>query len=194
MKQEKQSEDEIPKDNRIIVRQYSDDCLDGVIDAYIDSFAGPPWFEDWNAEQVEKIVLQARDQRGFLGKVALYGPDQLVIGVSLGYMVPCEDTETVKYSSIYKMLKEIGWQDSFCGAETFIKQAYQQKGAGKLMLSEFAKEPICERVVFRTKNLNMIKLREKVWQCQVKELFYDPVEKERMWYGVQKDVSIPQYK
>ena len=155
-----------------------------MIDTYIDSFAGPPWFENWKSTQVEAIVSEALKNDGFVGKVALRDRDNYIVGASFGYRVPEKDTETVKFSEIYCMLKEIGWEDAFYGAETFIRRAYQKQGVGTQLLREFAEQALCDKVVFRTKNLNQIKARERAWNCKVKKLFYDPVEKERMWYGV----------
>jgi GNAT superfamily N-acetyltransferase len=168
-----------------IVRPYSEEILAGTIDAYIDSFAGPPWFERWEPSQVEKIIRQATEKEGFIGRAVLSG--EYVIGASMGYKVPRDDTETVKFSRIYPLLDEIGWQDAFYGAETFIRQESQKKGIGTYLLKAFTDEEACRRVVFRTINPNQIRARAKAWNCKAIELFYDPEKTDRLWYGVIKN-------
>lgn len=100
--------------------------------------------------------------------------------------MPQTDTQTVAFSQIKQLLEAQNWGDAFYGAETFVRQQFQKQGYGTLLLREMANEPLCQKTVFRTINPNQIKARQNAWGTPVKELFYDPLATERMWYGVQK--------
>lgn len=116
-----------------IVKDVGEYILPEVVSAYIDSFAGPPWFETcWSEESVEKILVDAFAQEGFAGQAVFH--DDLVVGACFGYKVPKEDTPTVNFSAIDAMLENVGWNNSFYLAKVFMRQRYQGYGAERVCL------------------------------------------------------------
>ena len=151
-----------------------------VITAYQNTFEGPPWFENWNIEDVSKLISEAYSQKGFKGLIL--EKEKLVLGFAFGYSVPNKDTKTVKFSKINRMLLEKGWQNSFYLAECGVIQNYQNKNIGNNLISKLKEKS--PELIFRTTNPNMIKVIEKQYSQPVEILFNDPIELERNWYGV----------
>jgi len=154
-----------------------------MISTYQDTFAGSPWFENWSSVEVKEIIQEALNQDEFVGKVIKQSSLDDILAFVWGYKVPSVNTQTVCFSQIYDKLKELGKEDFFYLAECGVIQESQNKGLGKLILEEFQKE--VPNLIFRTKNENMLKVIEDVYG-EIRELFYDPVNSDRMWYEVSR--------
>lgn len=164
-----------------IVSRIDKSNLESIIPAYIDTFAGYPWYESWSYSEVESLVEEAYNKYNFKGR-AIY-PDSKPRGFVFGYEVPEQDTDTVAFSQIKEDLAKIGWEDSFYLAECGVEQKFQKQGLGSMLVSSL-KDDI-DKLVFRTTNSYMIKVIENQFEQSVKSLIRDPVN-EREWYGVMK--------
>lgn len=153
-----------------------------IVESYIKAFAGKPWYETWGVDDVKNILNQAKEKKGFYGVGVLNSENFEMIGFSFGYEVPQKNTQTVAFSQIYYELEKLNKKNSFYLAEVGVIPKYQGKSIGTSMMSKLKSN--VENIILRTKNEHMIKAIENGTNKKLEELFYDPIEKERMWYGV----------
>lgn len=147
--------------------------------------------------KAEKTFMEAVNLPGFVGKGA-QGIDtsenpkynNKLLGVSWGYKIPTNNTETVKFEDIRPFFQrnDIDPDTVFYAAETAVHPNFQGQGIGTAIsrsrLRE-ARDNGFAGATVRTINRNVVKQFEKFFgEGNVRPLFNDPdpVKNDRIWY------------
>lgn len=115
------------------IRPYRSEDLPGLVDAYIKAFAGPPWFEEWEASQVTKDFYLEIAKDGAICLVAISNEGE-VIGFSWGYRIKLNSEHSSKLEAP-NLEKTLGEEEFFYLDEVAVVPSQQFKGIGKKLFN-----------------------------------------------------------
>jgi hypothetical protein len=125
-----------------------------------------------------ELIEEAIALNGFIGFQVLY--NNIPVGFSWGFQIPQDRTRSVNFPIIVPLLKEKGInpEKTFYGAETGVREEYQDRKIGSVLVSKrslAAFEEGYSYFTFRTINPKMIRIISNLFSDKFPlELFKDP--------------------